>query len=100
MVYQNTNDEGETYFMVSWKFISNRVKGGKLNNKFVNTTLFNDQYTTLPGDTVYKKRHHLYVKVSLAKDLSWLIFFAQNTDDDNFMRYIYSSSFQLQTNFQ
>ena len=40
VVYGHTNSEGETYFMVAWKFKSNCVKGKKQNNNLITTMIF------------------------------------------------------------
>ena len=45
--------------MVDWKVKINREKGKTFKNNFTANMLFNEFSTTLPGDPVSKKKHHL-----------------------------------------
>ena len=65
VVYWHTNDEGETYFMVDWKFKSNREKRKKRKKKFITNMLFIEFSTTLPRDSTSKNRYHLDGRVDL-----------------------------------
>ena len=64
VVYQNINDEGDTYFMVSYKGKNNRENKNKYKNNFITTVIFKYYQTNLPGETDYKKRHHFYGMVA------------------------------------
>ena len=57
VVYQNINDEGNTYFMVTWKGKINHVHGKKRKKIPITDMIFTDCSTTLPGETAYNKIH-------------------------------------------
>ena len=47
MVYQNTNDEGNNYFMAAFKSKINQVKRKKLKKNFITNMLFTHCYINL-----------------------------------------------------
>ena len=55
VVYRNTNDEGETYFMVARKFKIYHVKRKKRKNNFITSMIFTDLYITIPGEPEPKR---------------------------------------------
>ena len=59
VVYQYTNDECETYFMVDWKYIINLVKLNKQNNYFIATMIFTGFSVTLPRGPSSKNIQYL-----------------------------------------
>ena len=67
VIYRNTNDEGETYFMVAWKGKINHVKRKKLKNNFITNMLFTYCYITKPVEPGTQKRHQLCVRMDPQK---------------------------------